>query len=753
MITPAAILDYLKQRHHHAVTLKAILSHFNLPAHERRFLKRLLADMVEAGLVLRAAGNHFKVPAQREMVTGKVQKFEEGFGFVVPDEEGAPDLYLSPRAAQGLVQGDRVLARVDRRGRRASGTVVKVIERAHERVVGRMERYKRACLVIPFDTKGLGPVTVQHGSDMDAQEGEVVVLEITNYPTEQAGAFGRVVEILGDPSHPDVEFRIVTIKHGLPVGFPPDAEAQARAVPQRVLPEETAGREDLRPIPTVTIDGETARDFDDAVSVQALPGGAVGLRVSIADVGHYVPEGTPVDREAYTRGTSVYFPDRAIPMLPTELSSGICSLNPEEDRLALTVEMEYDASGRRRSARLYESVIRSAARMTYTAVAAILEQEDPSEIRKHGSLVEDFLLMQSLAVRLQRRRMEQGSIDFDLPEAEIILDVQGRTEDIVKRERNIAHRIIEEFMLEANQAVAEFLTGREAPTLYRIHEPPEAKDMTAFADLAKSFGLVMDTRRAIRPRDFAEVLRAVKGRPEENLINQVMLRTMRQARYSPENAGHFGLAFDLYCHFTSPIRRYPDLVVHRVLKEVLRAGGLSRERARRLAKELPEWGLHSSRRERLAMEAEREIVALKKAQFMQDKVGQEYEGFVSGVVKFGFFVELSAFFVEGLVPMRTLDDDDYIFHERLHSLVGRTTKRTIRLGDRVRVIVDAVDVERRTIDFSLVAAEEGDRAAPAGASRLRPARGVPVAPAGKKRKSGKPKKHRPERRGGSRRRR
>ncbi len=748
MITPAAILDYLKLRHHHAVTLKTILSHFNLPAHERRFLKRLLAEMVETGLIVRAAGNHYKVPAQREMVTGKVQKFDEGFGFVVPEEEGAPDLYLSPRAAQGLVQGDRVLARVDRRGRRASGTVVRVIERAHERVVGRIERFKRACLVIPFDTKGLGPVTVQHGSDMDAREGEVVVVEITNYPTEQAGAFGRVTEILGDPSHPDVEFRIVAIKHGLPVTFPPDAQAQARAVPERVLEEETAGREDLRAIPTVTIDGETARDFDDAVSVEALPGGAVRLRVSIADVGHYVPERTPVDREAYARGTSVYFPDRAIPMLPIELSSGICSLNPEEDRLALTVEMEYDGSGLRTGARLYESVIRSAARMTYTGVAAILTQGDPVEIRKHGSLVGDFRRMESLARRLLQRRMAQGSIDFDLPEAEIVLDVQGRTEDIVKRQRNIAHRIIEEFMLEANRAVAEFLTGRQAPLLYRIHEPPDAKDLAAFADLTKSFGLPMDTRRAVRPRDFAEVLRAVKGRPEENLINQVMLRTMRQARYSPENAGHFGLAFDVYCHFTSPIRRYPDLDVHRVLKEVLRAGALPEPRARKLAKALPEWGLHTSRRERVAMEAEREIVALKKAQFMKDKIGEEFDGFVSGVVKFGFFVELTAFFVEGLVPMRTLDDDEYLFHERLHSLVGRATQRRIRLGDRVRVRVDAVDVDRRTIDFSLLAAEEGESAVLGDI----PHRRAPRPPAAARRgKAGKAKKRRRERGGGGRR--
>jgi ribonuclease R len=759
MITPPAIVDYLRHRSHHAVTLKTILSHFNLPTHERRFLKRMLGEMVEEGIIVKVAGNRYKIPSQRELVTGKVQKFEEGFGFVRPEEPGMPDLFLPPRAAHGIVEGDRVLARVDRRGPRPSGSVVRVLERAHQRIVGKIQRYKRVCMVHPFETRGMGPVTVAHGSDLDAPEGKVVVVEITNYPTEQAGAFGRVVEVLGDPEDPDVEFRIVAIKHGLPVEFPPDAEQEAGAAAQHVHPEEIAGREDLRALPIVTIDGETARDFDDAVCVRELPGGGHRLWVSIADVAHYVPERTAIDREAYARGTSVYFPDRAIPMLPVPLSSGICSLNPGEDRLALTAEMDFDAAGVRRKSRIYESVIRSHARMTYTEVAAILDRSVAGQAaaEPHGLFAQEFKRMEALALKLLRHRMEKGSIDFDLPEAEVILDVQGRTEDIVKRQRNIAHRLIEEFMLEANRAVAEFLTDRRAPLLYRVHERPDAKDLEAFGELALSFGLHFDARRGVRPRDLAEVLRAVKGRAEENLINQVMLRSMKQAKYTPENAGHFGLAFDTYCHFTSPIRRYPDLTVHRVLKEVLGAGGLHAERTRRLQKALPEWGLHTSRRERVAMDAEREIVALKKAQFMKDKVGEEYEGHVSGVVKFGFFVELRDFFVEGLVPMRTLDDDEYLFNERLHSLVGRVTRRRIRLGDPVRVRVDAVDVERRMIDFSLVALEAtgpiaagppARRAAPPRAGKGRPKGGKPKAKPG----AGKP---RPKARGkarGSRRR-
>ena len=740
MITPPVILEFIRARSHHAITLKAILSHFNLPAHERRYLKRLLGEMVAEGLLVKVAGDRYKIPSQRELVTGHVQKFEEGYGFVIPEQEGMRDIFLPPKAAHGMMQGDRVLARVDRRGSRPSGSVVRVLDRAHERVVGKLERYKRFCLVQPFEQK-IGPVTVQHGLEMGAREGQVVVVEITNYPTEQMGAFGQVVEVLGDSGDPEVEFRVVAVKHNLPVRFAPDTLAEAAVVPQAVRSEDVAGRKDLRSLRVVTIDGETARDFDDAVGIRRMDHGRFRLWVSIADVGHYVAERSALDREAYARGTSVYFPDRAIPMLPPELSSGICSLNPEQDRLALTVEMDFDATGQRLDARIDESAIQSRARMTYTEVAAILEKHDPEAIRRRGELVEDFRVMEDLARRILARRMARGSIDFDLPEAEIILDVQGKPEDIVRRERNIAHRIIEEFMLEANKAVAEFLTTRRAPMLYRIHEAPDEGDIREFAELAKSFGITLDLKRGVRPKDLADALRYVKGRPEEDLINHVMLRSMKQARYAPENAGHFGLSFETYCHFTSPIRRYPDLVVHRVLKEILRSGSLAQERARRLAKVLPDWGLHTSRRERVAMEAEREMVALKKVQFMSDKVGEEYDGFVSGVTKFGFFVELSDYFVEGLVPIRTLHDDEYLFHERLHSLVGRTTKRRIRLADRVRVRVDAVDLDRRRIDFSVVEKYQESTAEDAPEVPQRSRRGS--APSGGARR----KKERPAKRG------
>lgn len=738
MITPDTLLDFMRGRSHHAVTLKVLLSHFKLPSHERRALKRILSGMVDEGIVVKVGGDRYKTPSTREMITGRVQVFEDGYAFVIPEEAGMQDLFLSSRAARGLAEGDRVLARVNRRGHRASGTVVRVIERAHPRVVGRIHRYKRFCIVHPYGAKGVGPVSVAHGSEMDATSGKVVVVEITNFPTEKTGAFGRVIEVLGDPGDPDVEFRVVALSFGLPVGFPPDVEADARACPTGVLARDRQGRKDMRDELTVTVDGESARDFDDAISIKHLGKGRHRLRVSIADVAHYVREGSALDREAYARATSVYFPDRAIPMLPEPLSSGVCSLKQGEERLVLTAEMEFDASARRSGFRLYEGVIRSDARLTYTEVAAIL-QDKAHEPHRETRLVEALRLMEDLARNLLARRMEQGSIDFDLPEAEIVLDIQGRTEDVVKRERNIAHRIIEEFMLQANMAVAEYLGDQGAPLLYRIHEPPERRDMEEFAELAKVFGFTIDMKRGVRPRDLADVLARVKGRPEEFLVNQVLLRLMRQARYSPENAGHFGLAFSNYCHFTSPIRRYPDLVNHRILKELLCSGRFTNERARSLRKKLFDWGAHASRRERHAMAAERDVVALKKAQFMVGKIGEEFDGFVSGVTRFGFFVELSEFFVEGLVPLRTLYEDDYTFYPRLFQLVGRRTKRRISLGDRVTVRVDAVDVDRRNIDFALLGRTHGaDLAVPGGAGKS--PRGKSPERAGVPKKRGKGKR-------------
>jgi ribonuclease R len=461
------------------------------------------------------------------------------------------------------------------------------------------------------------------------------------------------------------------------------------------------GRTDLRASLTVTIDGETARDFDDAVAVKREDKGRIRLWVSIADVSHYVKPGSALDTDAYLRGTSVYFPDRCIPMLPEELSNGICSLNPSVDRLTVTAEMLFDKGGALLHASFYPSVIRSTARLTYTMVKKILVDKDLEAATTHRALVADLQVMEELALRLMEKRNKRGSIDFDLPEPEIILDLQGGTSAIIRAERNLAHRIIEEFMLAANEAVASHLEGRHIPTLYRVHEQPDPVKLKDFQEFIHNFGYGFRmTEELVEPAEFQRLLEEAAGKPEERMINEVLLRCMKQARYAAENLGHFGLAAPCYTHFTSPIRRYPDLVVHRILKGGL-SGRLKEKELEKLATTLPDVAAHTSKRERVAMEAEREIVDLKKMQFMRDKVGEEFDGFITGVTPYGFFVELLEFFVEGMVHVSTLARDYYRYQEKQHALVGERSKEIFRLGDRVMVTVASVSLERKQIDFVL----------------------------------------------------
>jgi ribonuclease R len=513
---------------------------------------------------------------------------------------------------------------------------------------------------------------------------------------------GRIVEVLGWPDDPDVEVLTVIRKYELPADFPADALAEAREI-GGIAPGDLTGRTDLREQATVTIDGETARDFDDAVSVRRDANGAIRLWVSIADVSHYVKPGSPLDREAYLRGTSVYFPDRCLPMLPEELSNGICSLKPGEDRLTLTAEMLFDAEGHRLQADFYPSVIRSMSRLTYTQVARVLEKGEVAVLGEKTSLADDLRLMEELARRLMARRHSRGSLDFDLPEPEIVIDTTtGDTISILRSERTIAHRLIEECMLAANEAVAGHLERNDMPTLFRIHEPPSPEKIKAFAELAAGFGHLLSLDGdSVNGTELQRLLEGTAGRPEELTLNRVLLRSMKQARYAAENLGHFGLAALTYTHFTSPIRRYPDLVVHRILKALI-AGRPSGAERDRLAAYLPETGLHTSKRERVAMEAERELVELKRLQFMRERVGDEFSGFVTGVTGNGLFVELTEFFVEGVIPVTSLDDDYYQFVERLHALVGRNTRRLFRIGDRVTVLVASVSIDRRQIEFSLI---------------------------------------------------
>jgi ribonuclease R len=517
-----------------------------------------------------------------------------------------------------------------------------------------------------------------------------------------SGPEARLASVMGDPDDPDVQAQSIAFRYGLAEKFPAEVEQQARRVSRSVHVEHSAGRTDLRGLPIVTIDGENARDFDDAVYVRRQ-GAGYELYVCIADVAAYVAENGALDAEAYARATSVYFPDRAIPMLPVELSNGICSLNPGEDRLTKTACIELNSRGQAIAGRFFNSVIRSHARMTYTNVRRILVDHDPEVLSRYESLIAEFRLMEELALLIFEQRRARGNLDFDLPEAEIVLDIQGRPEDIVRAERNIAHRIIEEFMIAANEAVARRLTELNLPMLYRVHEGPDPDALEALAPLLLSLGYRLPAKKdRLAPSEIQRLLASARGKPEERVLNRVLLRSMKQALYQPENIGHFGLASQCYTHFTSPIRRYPDLIVHRMFDRALLGEKLKGSEREDLVRYLQEAGKHTSERERHAMDAEREMIDLKKAQFMMQRIGEEFTGFITSLAGFGFFVELDRYFVEGLVKLSSLADDDYDYFEKEYVIKGRRHGRKFRLGDNVRVKVARINAFRSEIDFELL---------------------------------------------------
>jgi len=620
------------------------------------------------------------------------------------------------------MHGDRVRAVMLRRRRgkleRVEGQVVEVLERRRTRLLGVVRRGRTGAYLMPQDPRVLYHVTLTDAAA--AEDGDVVVAEITRFPGPYQDLEARVTSVLGPASDPRVEIEAIIHAHDLPGEFPPGVRAEASRVPATVeaaaaepgaLPPAAterrpwhdapvlAARTDLRAVPLVTIDGENARDFDDAVAVLDGPAGGTRLVVAIADVAAYVPAGGALDREARARGTSVYFPDRVLPMLPEELSNGICSLNPGVDRLARVVVVDCDAAGAVLGAAFLPALIRSRARLTYTEVREIVTDRVLATRRRHAALVDDLERMVALGVQMAALRRRRGSIDLDLPEAEIVLDLRGRPENIVAAERNDAHRMIESFMLAANEAVARCLTARGVPMPYRVHEAPDEEDLRELARFLAGFGYALSIPEGgIRPAAFQRALAHVAGKPEQRLVHLVLLRAMKQARYTPVNLGHFGLATDCYAHFTSPIRRYPDLALHRILTAA--AAGDPRALARATA-DLGAVCEESSERERVAMDAERDVVQLHKVQFMQERIGETFDAHVSGVKPFGFFVELDAYFVEGLVHVATLTDDRYELVEHQHLLRGRRRGRVYRLGDPVRVRVASVSVERRQIDLVL----------------------------------------------------
>ncbi|MBI2540162.1 MAG: ribonuclease R [Deltaproteobacteria bacterium] len=662
-----------------------------------------LKQLCREGKLVRLKKSHYALPDAQSCVTGRVHAHPDGFGFLIPEEKGREDIYISRREMRRVMHGDRILVRIDRKKHRGSEAhVAQVLERGQKRILGTYEEIQGKGFLVPMDLR-IGPAIPLAEGRARPAKGKVIAAEVVRYGTALSSPQAEILETLGDPDDPEVQSQAVIFRFGLPTSFAEETRRDAAQCPRTIAASESQSRRDLRPLSIVTIDGEQARDFDDAVSVARKNGGYL-LHVSIADVAHYVKSSTALDREAYQRGTSVYFPDRAIPMLPEELSNGICSLNPGEVRLTKTALLEINGKGDVIKTQFFNSIIRSRARMTYTDIKRILVDRDPECLERYRDLVDDFKLMEELALLLMEKRRARGSLDFDLPEAEIILDLQGMPENIVRAERSIAHRIIEEFMIAANEAVARHLKERDLPFLYRVHEGPDQDTLHAVSPLLLSLGYRLPLKRErITPKELQRILEACRGKPEEKLLNHVLLRAMKQAHYSPENIGHFGLASSCYAHFTSPIRRYPDLVVHRMLQDALQGKALRPKEKEDLLSYLEESGRHTSERERIAMEAEREMVDLKKAQFMMDKIGEEFGGFVVSLASFGFFVELETYFVDGLVRLSSLQDDSYHYYEKEHLIKGRRHGRAFRLGDRVRVRVTRINAFRSEIDFELIA--------------------------------------------------
>ncbi len=832
-VTEAQVIAYLSTAAG-PESVRQIAHGMELRHHGRRFLPRIIQHLKGLGDIEEIRGGQFRLAETKQsiraaakrgkaaatehgenaapaaaaarrsndanLIAGRIVAHRDGYGFVVPDKpiprvEG--DLFIGRDNLADAMHGDRVLARIERRRAdgRAEGRVVQVIERENPTLVGLFRYGPHGNVVLPYDIRIQHEVAIPPGDELTTElreklgsteggaanirrlrlpelDGAVVNVEITRYPKGGLSPVGRVLEILGRPGEIGVDVEIIIRKHHLPHVFPEEVIAAARATQQQVAQADLAGRRDFRGLPIVTIDGETARDFDDAVHVTALPNGHFELQVHIADVAHYVDRGAPLDREAHLRGTSVYFPNRAVPMLPEELSNGICSLNPNVDRLVMSAIMEIDAGGNMVRADFTAGAIRSVERMTYTNVHKILEG-DAEANQRYAPLVSDFRRMKELALLLNKKRVARGSIDFDLPEPIIEFDEQGRMKSIVRSERNIAHRIIEEFMLAANEAVAQYLEKRGVASLHRVHEKPDPKKVIEFEELAHAFGYTLGvddlaerriavrhgrTQAAarnsrtggagrgrvramsvtmpaaeevdIRPQHYQRLTEKIAGKPEERILSYLMLRSLKQARYAVEVLGHFALATKEYTHFTSPIRRYPDLIVHRALKWALANPDVKPMRAavpdakpgreqsiamlgpyRRI--ELQEVASESSEAERRAESAERELMEWKTAQFMESHLGEEYEALIISVQKFGFFVELVEIFVEGLVSIDRLEETTgqrCVFRERDRVIVtephrgsrGSNVKRIFRLGDRVNVRADRIDPMRHRVEFSLI---------------------------------------------------
>lgn len=703
-----SLLEFMNEQAYKPMSVHELAKIFSVPRDEMKDFEKIIKYMEKDGLIVRTRTDHFGVPARMGLVLGKLQGHQKGYGFVIP-EEVASDVFIPISNMNGAMHGDRVIAKVtkeENNGKRREGEILRIIERGNKTVIGTYEDSRNFGFVVPDDKRIYQDIFIPKAERNGAKTGQIVIVEITEWPDKRRNPEGRIIEILGNKGEKGIDILTIIKKYALPEEFPEKVESYANNIPEEIPEEEYARRRDLRNIKMVTIDGEDAKDLDDAVSIEVLPNGNFKLGVHIADVSNYVKEKNPLDKEAYKRATSVYLIDRVIPMLPRKLSNGICSLNPRVDRLALTCFMEIDRSGKVLDHEIVESVIKTSERMTYTDVTKILKDKDEDLIKRYDYLYEDFKAMQELCEILNKKRMQRGAIDFEFEESKIILDENGRPVEIKPYEREIANRMIEEFMLVCNETIAEHMFWANLPFVYRIHEDPDEEKLSIFHEFVYNLGYVVKWSKEIHPKALQEALEKVKGKKEETVVSTLLLRSLKQAKYSPECVGHFGLAARYYCHFTSPIRRYPDLIIHRIIKEYIN-GQIDENRSAKLTKEVEKASKQSSEMERVAQDAEREVDDLKKAEYMSERIGQEFEGIISSVTSFGFFVELPNT-IEGLVHISALDDDYYVYDEKRLSLIGERTKNVYRLGDEVKIKVIKVDIELREIFFAILKENENE---------------------------------------------
>lgn len=697
------VLEFMRKDAYKPLFYVELMEALDITEERREEFNTVLVHLENEGSILLTKKNKYGLTEKMNLVPGRIQGNKKGFGFLIPDNQTIKDLFIPAEALNGAMNNDRVIARVtagELGSKKCEGEVIRILKRANEKIVGTFENSKSFGFVVPDDPRIYQDIFISKADSNNARTGQKVVVEITKWPEARRNPEGVITEILGHKDDVGTDIISIIRGHNLPEEFPTEVEEQAEKIPETVKPEEIGKRRDLRNKVIVTIDGDDAKDLDDAVSVELLPNGNYLLGVHIADVSHYVYESSHLDKEALKRGTSVYLVDRVIPMLPRRLSNGICSLNPQIERLTLSCDMEIDKKGKAVRYEIYESVIKTKERMTYKNVNKILTDRDPETMERYKDLVSTFEIMEKLMQILNNRRRIRGSIEFEFEETKIYLDEKGKPIDIRPYERGISEQIIEEFMLVCNETIAEHMYWKDIPFVYRVHEDPNPEKIEAFNEFIHNFGYHLKGIAEIHPKALQQLTDQVKGTREERIINTLMLRSLKKARYTSNSLGHFGLAAKYYCHFTSPIRRYPDLMIHRIIKEDLH-GKLNEDRLKALSARIESIAEQSSLRERVADEAERAVEDLKKAEYMKDRIDEEYDGIISNVTSFGMFVELENT-IEGLVHISNLEDDYYMYDEAHHILIGERTRKTFRIGDNVRIRVASVDISSKTIDFVLI---------------------------------------------------